>query len=504
MLGDVTLDIANGAVTTAKLADDAVTAAKINPDVAGTGLTQDGTTGALEVDVSSITGDGDITSTDLAVGGDTNALLGNVTLDIANGAVTTVKLADDAVTAAKIDVSVAGTGLTQNGTTGALEVDVSGLAGLVTSVNGETGAVSLRTVDGESLTSAGGDISVGVTLVTGDGVDNTNPGTPAIRFPLANEVDDAAAGNKFATQAQLDQIATNTSGIATNVTNIATNSSAIAANVTNIAANTAATAANAANIATNAANIATNVADLAGKEPAFAKNTAFNKDFGTAAGEVPDAGDVVFRPPPPSFEGDLLAETGTPGTFQYVTPNGGSVKFVGIAIGQAFSDNDTQLIQLSNPVAAAEVFSSATVFPKNVSNQFPGQDPVANRATFLPFIYNTVAGTWVENTVVGQTSLWRIQIRYTRTGNQNNREIVLRIRNPDPLSSFELEEARILPGGPPFNDFSYTFQFQTVADALSLPPPAGTGVGYELELQTIQAGLTIDEVQIVRTSLLQL
>jgi len=35
------------------------------------------------------------------------------------------------------------------------------------------------------------------------------------------------------------------------------------------------------------------VADLSGKEPVFSKNTAFNKNFGTTAGLVPDAG-VVF------------------------------------------------------------------------------------------------------------------------------------------------------------------------------------------------------------------
>ncbi|MBU2907308.1 hypothetical protein KO529_21075, partial [Arenibacter algicola] len=83
-----TIKLGDDAVTNAKLADDAVqteniladavTASKINADVAGSGLVQNATTGALEVDGTAITGDGDITSSDLTVGGDANALLGDV------------------------------------------------------------------------------------------------------------------------------------------------------------------------------------------------------------------------------------------------------------------------------------------------------------------------------------------------------------------------------------------------------------------------------------------
>ncbi|MBP2834386.1 hypothetical protein J8281_19570, partial [Aquimarina sp. U1-2] len=60
LLGDVTLEIAPNAVGTAEIADDAVTAATINSDIAGTGLTQNAS-GALEVDGTAITGDGNIT-----------------------------------------------------------------------------------------------------------------------------------------------------------------------------------------------------------------------------------------------------------------------------------------------------------------------------------------------------------------------------------------------------------------------------------------------------------
>ncbi|MCM5664201.1 hypothetical protein, partial [Galbibacter mesophilus] len=145
--------ISNGTIASEDLAAGAVNAAAINVDVAGTGLTKNGTTGALDVDGTAINGDGNITSTDLTVGGDSNALLGDVTLDIKDDAVTSAKilngtivaadLADETITSAKIsngtiasedlaagavnaaaiNADVAGTGLTKNGTTGALDVD---------------------------------------------------------------------------------------------------------------------------------------------------------------------------------------------------------------------------------------------------------------------------------------------------------------------------------------------------------------------------------------------
>ncbi|EWH12874.1 hypothetical protein KLA_12859 [Cellulophaga geojensis KL-A] len=174
-----TENILDGTITTLDIADDAVTAVKINTDVAGSGLTKNIATGALDVDVAALTGDGNITSTDLNVTGGANAALNDVTLEInpsavganelADDAVTTVKIvdanvttvkieddaientkladdavqtenildgtiatldiADDAVTAIKINTDVAGSGLTKNTTTGALDVDVTALTG---------------------------------------------------------------------------------------------------------------------------------------------------------------------------------------------------------------------------------------------------------------------------------------------------------------------------------------------------------------------------------------
>ncbi|MFD2099484.1 beta strand repeat-containing protein [Flagellimonas iocasae] len=88
--------IANNTIQAIDIADDAVTAAKINGDVAGSGLIQ-AVDGSLEVDVASLTGDGDITSTDLNVTGGTDAAFNDVTLEIADGAITSAKILDGTI-----------------------------------------------------------------------------------------------------------------------------------------------------------------------------------------------------------------------------------------------------------------------------------------------------------------------------------------------------------------------------------------------------------------------
>ncbi|MBD1263202.1 hypothetical protein HZY62_21630, partial [Maribacter polysiphoniae] len=96
-----TLGVATGGIDTNELADDAVNAAKINADVAGAGLVQNAS-GALDVDVTALTGDGSITSTDLTVTGGANSTLNDVTLTIADNAITNAKMADDAITTAEL------------------------------------------------------------------------------------------------------------------------------------------------------------------------------------------------------------------------------------------------------------------------------------------------------------------------------------------------------------------------------------------------------------------
>ncbi len=160
------LDLADNAVTSAKIADGeivdadvantaAITGTKINPDFGAQNISSTGTlasgnatiTGTLSTTGTATIGANTITAVDgtngqvLTTDGAGNATWQNTApLAIAsttafNGdglAATPLDLADNAVTAAKIAADVAGTGLTQNATTGALEVDPNATSNMAT------------------------------------------------------------------------------------------------------------------------------------------------------------------------------------------------------------------------------------------------------------------------------------------------------------------------------------------------------------------------------------
>lgn len=111
--GSDNLQVPNGGIDTAQLADDSVTALKLNADVAGLGLTQ-AAGGELDVNVDGVT---------LEIVTDT--------VQVADGGIGTTQLADDSVTAAKLNADTAGAGLVQNGGTGALDVNVDGVTIIV-------------------------------------------------------------------------------------------------------------------------------------------------------------------------------------------------------------------------------------------------------------------------------------------------------------------------------------------------------------------------------------
>src|SRR5690554_5815337 len=116
------VEVATGSIDTIHLADDAVTTAKIDGGSANQVLITNGSGDVEWVNRS----DFEV----LVSNGVTTVVSGTGTLsdpfivEVATGSIDTIHLADDAVTAAKIDANVAGTGLTQNTTTGALEVDM--------------------------------------------------------------------------------------------------------------------------------------------------------------------------------------------------------------------------------------------------------------------------------------------------------------------------------------------------------------------------------------------
>ena len=98
------LDIQDRSTPGDKLQENAIDAFLINPNVAGTGLTQD-PTGALEVDVSQITGTGTLsspTNTLVITGDPDNSLFNNIGVDVADGAITNAKMAANAIGTAEL------------------------------------------------------------------------------------------------------------------------------------------------------------------------------------------------------------------------------------------------------------------------------------------------------------------------------------------------------------------------------------------------------------------
>jgi len=136
------LDIQDRSTPGDKLQENAIDAFLINPNVAGTGLTQD-PTGALEVDVSQITGTGTLsspTNTLVITGDPDNSLFNNIGVDVADGAITNAKMAanaigtaeliNDAVTTDKIlDTSIT------NGKLDKSSIPISGFAPAVVNVD---------------------------------------------------------------------------------------------------------------------------------------------------------------------------------------------------------------------------------------------------------------------------------------------------------------------------------------------------------------------------------
>ncbi|MBH57688.1 MAG: hypothetical protein CMJ82_10940 [Planctomycetaceae bacterium] len=93
----------------------------------------------------------------------------------------------------------------------------------------------------------------------------------------ADDIDDSNTINKFATQAELNQIATNQSGIITLGSeldsaeqSIVTNSSAIGTNSSNISGNSATILSHSSSIATNTTNISTNTGNISANTSAIA------------------------------------------------------------------------------------------------------------------------------------------------------------------------------------------------------------------------------------------
>lgn len=192
-----------------------------------------------------------------------------------------------------------------------------------------------------------------------------------------------------------------------------------------------------------------------------------------------------------SYNKDIIQKHNN--TFQYHTPNNGIVKIMNINNNLNIQKDTKVDIPLN---ISSFNFSSTTNFPKNFSNLFPNQNPLDNKMTFLPNIYNLNENKFLENPISFQPTLWRFTITYTRTDDtKSNRELIARLTNP--LSNFELTSINILPNGREFTSAISNFYFQTIADINSI------NNGYVFSLQPNGLNILIDNIDLVRTSLEQ-
>lgn len=179
------VEVVDGGISTVKIADDAVTKAKIAADVAGSGLQQNAD-GSLEVKHDSSLGivNGSLSfnptviggflakngltyvsghGIDVNVDGSTVEINGSDNLQVKDAGIVTAKIADDAVTKAKLGNDIAGDGLEQN-SDGSLKVKVDGTT--VTIVDGQlvstaTGSeVDYAALAGDGLTNSGSVLNV--------------------------------------------------------------------------------------------------------------------------------------------------------------------------------------------------------------------------------------------------------------------------------------------------------------------------------------------------------
>ncbi len=190
----------------------------------------------------------------------------------------------------------------------------------------------------------------------------------------------------------------------------------------------------------------------------------------------------------PNFDGDMLLTDGTDGYFRYSTPNGGTVKLNGVVQSLLLKRDTDFTIRSFNQ----SEFASFSKFPKTVSNNLPGKDPVNDYDDFIPLLHDPVSGAWFENPVPGQTHYWRVIIDYTKPDNRKNKKVVLTVENP--VSGFTQQQVFILADKNEFLNFSLTYDFITVADAVSI---AG---GYLLKLKAEDQDLTINNLTVTRVS----
>jgi hypothetical protein len=179
-----------------------------------------------------------------------------------------------------------------------------------------------------------------------------------------------------------------------------------------------------------------------------------------------------------------------------VTPSdstNGVYKLNAVVNGDVVSGGNDYPITLSLPVTAPTEFSMYSNFPKSVKEAEAPGTPQTDPDAFIPYVYNAATQRWLDHQVAKQVNLWRVSVEYTRNNTNNNRELMCKLRNPD--TGFEITQGHALLAGGAYQSFAVTFIFLTISS------PSSSTDGYEFVLRPDGVNLTLNDVNITRTSL---
>ena len=162
-----------------------------------------------------------------------------------------------------------------------------------------------------------------------------------------------------------------------------------------------------------------------------------------------------------------------------VKVNDGNGIVAGWAFGDPSIDNQWQSILYTTPLGLSAF--PTTSWPKTTPSQADGD------------IYDSANDRFIENPVLGQAQMWRIQFEYVKAMGPNT-EVFFELRNN--LSGFILADYFLAQReGVPYFDLVTTL---TIADGASLPAPNGTGEGYELRVMASNNLLQQDPANYMR------
>ncbi|ALR29681.1 hypothetical protein ATE47_03690 [Chryseobacterium sp. IHB B 17019] len=131
------------------------------------------------------------------------------------------------------------------------------------------------------------------------------------------------------------------------------------------------------------------------------------------------------------------------------------------------------------------MYSTPLSYASSPTTSWPDNSPPSDAKIFKN-------NQFIENAVMGQVHQWRIIINYTKGSNASSQDIRFILRNPS--SGFRSEASAVIPSNKTSGVLVYNFT--TIADGASLPPPLGTGGGYIIEWVSSDpvALLSIDSV----------